>query len=192
MSSLRPKCRTTKRWLCPQQCVGGLAFAALRILRGAGEQSGEQRTEHWTAQVLAQPCGPWLVGLLGVGVVSLALYQFYKVDKARFLAELHWAALGRTTRWWVAGSGYLGHSALGVILLLSGSFLWQAAVQRNPQAAGGLQQVWQTLARPPYSPWGLALVAIGLVAYGGFTLTLARYAHCLFAYCPRQTTGDES
>ena len=164
---------------------GGLAFSAIRILLGAGDQSSERQTEDWTAQVLAHPFGPWLVGMAGVGIAVIGLYQFYKVYKRRFLAELHLAAMSRTTQWWVAGSGYLGHSALGIILLLTGSFLLRAAVNLNPHAAGGLQQALQTLARPPFNPWGIAVVAVGLMSYGGFTLTLARYAHCLFAFCKR-------
>ncbi|MCX6048029.1 MAG: DUF1206 domain-containing protein [Chloroflexi bacterium] len=165
---------------------GGLAISAIRILWGAGDQNSEGVTEHLTAQVLAYPLGPWLVGLVGMGMVGLGLYQFYKVYTTRFLTELDWTALDRPTRWWVTGSGYLGHIALGVVLLLSGSFLLQAAVKLNPQLAGGIQQVLQTLARPPYSPWSVAAIAVGLVAYGCFTFTLACYAHCLFAYDPDQ------
>jgi len=161
----------------------GLAGAAVRILLGLHNQSGEQRAEALTAQVLAHPLGSWLVGIFGSVVAGLGLYQFYKLRRSRFLGDLRLDVMSRPAQRWVCESGRLGHTALGTVMLLVGSFLIQAAIQLNPHDAGGVQQALQTLGNQPYGVWLLAAMALGLMAYGSFTLMLARYANCLFVYC---------
>jgi hypothetical protein len=50
--------------------VSGLAYAALavlaaRIALGVGRADGPAAEQTWTARLLAQPFGPWLIGSLG-------------------------------------------------------------------------------------------------------------------------------
>jgi hypothetical protein len=164
---------------------GGLAFSAFRLLLGIHIESSEQQTEAWTAYILVQPFGPWLVGGVGIGVGALGLYQFYKAYRGIFLEELRLEEMGHWAQQWATQSGRLGHGALGSILLLIGIFLLQAAVYFNPEAAGSWRVALQTLAQQGAAPWLLGVVALGLVAYGLFTLLLARYANCLFVSCAR-------
>ena len=59
--------------------------------------------------------------------------------------------------------------------MIIGVFLVQAAMQYNPQRAGGLGDALATLARGPYGTLILAVVALGLLAFGIYSLALARY-----------------
>jgi hypothetical protein len=164
---------------------GGLAFSAFRLLLGANIESSEEQTDAWTAYILVQPFGPWLVGGVGVGVVAIGLYQFYKAYRSLFLEELRLEEMGHRAQQWATQSGRLGHCALGCVLILIGSFLLRAAVHFNPEAAGSWRAALQTLAQQGAAPWLLGVVALGLVAYGLFTFLLARYANCLFVSCVR-------
>jgi hypothetical protein len=159
---------------------GGLAVTTARLMYGLGSMGGDQRAEHWTARLLFQPYGPWLVGLAGVIVIAIGLYQFYKVRQATFLNELRLEAMSKPTKRWATGSGRLGHAALGVVTLICGGFLIQAAVNFDPQAAGGVQEALQALARPAARTWLLGAIAAGLIAYSCFAFLLARYANYLF------------
>ena len=58
-----------------------------------------------------------------------------------------------------------------------GTFLIRAALEYDPQQARGLGGALQTLAQQPLGPWLLGAVALGLVAYGLFMLSVARYRH---------------
>ena len=58
-----------------------------------------------------------------------------------------------------------------------GSFLVRAALEHDPQEARGLGGALQTLAQQPFGAWLLGAVALGLVAYGLFMLSVARYRH---------------
>jgi len=51
----------------------------------------------------------------------------------------------------------------------------RAAIDHDPEKAGGLADVLTTLQRQPYAPVLLGAVAMGLAAYGAYQLVKARY-----------------
>lgn len=153
-----------------------LALAAVRLLLGArGNQSGEQATQDWTARLMAQPSGQWLVALLGAIVIGVGLYQFYQAYKAKFREELKLADMSATEQTWAMRTGRLGYAARGVVFSLIGGFLIVAALQARPEEARGLGGALEALTQQPYGPWLLAIVALGFIAYGIFMLVQARY-----------------
>jgi Na+/proline symporter len=54
----------------------------------------------------------------------------------------------------------------GVVFLVIGVFLTQAALQTNPDEPRGLGGALSALATQPFGPYLLGLVAFGLVAFG--------------------------
>lgn len=71
--------------------------------------------------------------------------------------------------------GRLGYSALGVVFCIVGLFLIIAALQHNPSDAKGLDTALQVLLQQPFGPFLLAIVALGLIAYGAYSFVEARY-----------------
>jgi hypothetical protein len=71
--------------------------------------------------------------------------------------------------------GRFGIAARGVVIALVGLFLVRAATQHDSSEAGGLEQSLDALASAPYGTYVLAIVALGLMAYGGYQLATARY-----------------
>lgn len=51
----------------------GLAFSAISLVLGSGSGSSNS-TEDWTAILLSQPFGQWLVGTVGAFVIGLGFY----------------------------------------------------------------------------------------------------------------------
>jgi hypothetical protein len=154
---------------------GGFAISAVQLARGSGGSNDGNSPEEWTARLMSQPMGQWLVGLVGVIVIGTGLYQFYRAYSAKFREELKLHEMSAEEEQWATRMGRLGHAARGVVYLILGSFLVQAAIQADPQEAGGLGEALQTLAQQPYGPWLLGIVALGLMAYGAFAIVLARY-----------------
>ncbi|MBD2092748.1 DUF1206 domain-containing protein [Microcoleus sp. FACHB-1515] len=152
----------------------GLALSALKLTMGgsAGSSNGQQDA---TAQLLAQPFGQWLVGLIGAGVIGIGFYQFYEAYKASFRKRLNLNQMSDTERTWATRVGRFGLAARGLVLTLTGLFLIQAARQSDPNQVQGLDGALQTLAQQPQGAWLLGLVALGLVAYGIHMLVQARY-----------------
>ena len=155
-----------------------LAFYAASIVFGwsTGSSGGSGGgKEAWTAQLLAQPFGQWLVGLAGAITIGVGLYQFYKAYKAKFMEKYKTGEMSPTERTWAERLGRFGLSARGVVFSLIGFFLIQAALQSDASETKGLGGVLDTLAQQPYGPWLLGLVALGLIAYAVHCFARARY-----------------
>lgn len=154
----------------------GLALEAIRLIAGSGGGGGgSSSAQDWTARLLSQPFGQWLVGLVGAFIIGLGFNQFYEAYKAKFRKQMKLHQMSATEETWATRIGKLGEAARGVVFVMTGFFLIQAARQSNPSEARGLDGALQSLARQPYGPWLLAIVAIGLIAYGIHQGVQARY-----------------
>jgi len=152
-----------------------LAFTAIGLIRGSGGGGGGNSKQDWTAQLLAQPFGQWLVGLVGAFVIGLGFYQLYKAYKAKFRKEMKLHEMSPTEETWATRIGRFGLGARGVVFCIIGFFLLQAARQSDASEVRGLDGALQSLAQQPYGPWLLGIVALGLVAYGIHMAVQARY-----------------
>jgi hypothetical protein len=153
----------------------GLALNAVQIVRGVGGGGGSNGSQDWTARVLAQPFGQWLVGIAGVAVIGMGFYQFYEAYKAKFRKKIKMNQMSDSEKKWTLYSGRCGIAARGVVFSIIGIFLIQAAHASNPNRAIGLAGALEALAQQPYGSLILGIVALGLIAYGIYNFVLARY-----------------
>jgi uncharacterized protein DUF1206 len=153
-----------------------LAYSAVQIATSARRSvGGDHMQKSWTAWLLAQPLGPWLVGLVGLSVIGVGLYQFYKAYTADFREKLKAQEMSRDEKKWVARIGRFGLAARGFVFGIIGGFLISAAVESDPNQTRGLGGALRALAEQPYGQGLLGITAAGLIAYGIFSVMLARY-----------------
>lgn len=151
-----------------------LAIGAARFDAGLGSagKSSNASARDWTARLLSAPAGVVLVVLVGLIVIGIAASLLYRAYAADFRQQI---SAGGKLRDEVIWLGRLGYAALGFVFCIVGLFLIVAAVKHNPHEARGLSGALETLVQQPFGPVLLALVAIGLFAYGLFSLAEARY-----------------
>ena len=154
----------------------GLAFSAAGLILGSASQ-GNRTPDDWTALLLSWPLGRVLVVCVGIAAVGMGLRELYQAYKARFLKYLKLDEMGERVRKWSERWGRLGIASRGIVFGVVGTFLIRAALEYDPQEARGLGGALQTLAQQPLGPWLLGAVALGLIAYGLFMLSVARYRH---------------
>jgi hypothetical protein len=154
----------------------GLALTAAKILIDIGDtDSTTEVQQHWAARFLAIPAGRVIIGLAGLSVVGFGLYQIYKGLRAKFRKRLKLGQMSFAKKTWATLSGRIGYAARGVVFCVVGSFLVRAALNYNPSEARGIDGVLDALARPPFGPWTMGLVAVGLTLYGIYMLVESRY-----------------
>jgi hypothetical protein len=154
----------------------GLAFLAFKMVFGT--ESGppsQQKTQDWTARLLAMPWGQWLVVGIGLVVIGIAVSQMAIGVKAKFKSRLALDRMSAAGQKWAVAIGRWGYAARGVVFAIVGGFFIQAAINFNPKEAKGLGSALDLLAQQPYGRWLLGIVAAGLIAYGLFMLVEARY-----------------
>jgi hypothetical protein len=160
--------------------VSGGAYAALAVLAarmalGAGGRGGPGAEQEWTAMVLAQPFGPWLVCMIGGIIITVGFAHFYRAYTAQFMQEYATGGMSARQQRWARWLGQCGLAARGVTFGVIGGFLLYAGFSADPSEARGLGGALVAVSQQPYGPWLLGVVALGLVAYGLFCLSQALY-----------------
>jgi hypothetical protein len=148
----------------------GLALSAFRMASGRGDSGGQGGQQELTARAMGSTGGEALVWLAGAGVLGYGLYRAYA---AKLSKQLDLGRMSAETGRWAIGISRFGIGARGVVFALTGGFLLRAAMQHDPQQAGGVSDSLRRLGE--MGRWPLAVVAVGLVAYGAYELLNARY-----------------
>ncbi|HXG85047.1 MAG TPA: DUF1206 domain-containing protein [Pyrinomonadaceae bacterium] len=152
----------------------GLAFSAVKIFLGARRSDGIW-ARSWTAWLLAQPFGQWLVGLAGTIVIGVGFYQFYKAYCAKFRENLLLAEMSETEDKWATRFGRFGFAARGIVFCVIGFFLVLAAWQTDAGETRGLGGALHAVEQQIFGAWLLGIVAAGFISYGLFMFVLAKY-----------------
>lgn len=156
---------------------GGLAVFAIGLLIGSGSssQGGGSSSQSLTSQVLSLPLGRWLVGAAGALFIGLAFYYFYRSFKAKFRKHMKLYEMSQKEEAIATWIGRFGVAARGVVYLVIGGFLIQAARTFDPSKVRTSEGALESLQGNPVTPWLFGLVALGLIAYGIHMGFQARY-----------------
>lgn len=143
-----------------------LAYSAYKFATSGSESGGG--AQEAASGVLSMEFGGTLLGLLGIAFFITAVFQAKKGITGSFMNRISGAAPSQTRL--LGGAGYV---ARAVVFLVIGWSLFKAGFM-----SGGAQQI-KTLGDAVASLAGegaiFTLVAIGMLAFGVFSLILARY-----------------
>lgn len=152
--------------------LGFSVFGALDTLEDLTEPDDQAAEQQAAEQALTMPGGEWLVVGLGAFILAAGLANMVKAARGGLADRLVCEdALSRA-----AGSlGRIGHAARGLAFVTAGLMLGRAGLHARAEEAAGLGEALQALERAPLGSPLLALVALGLAAFGLFALLEARY-----------------
>jgi len=150
---------------------GTLAFTAAQSILGAEDSSEDAATV--SALAYQPPLGQILVGLVGLGVIGVGLYQLYAAYGAKFRGDLRLDLMSEAEERWVALAGRAGTAALAIGL--AGAFVVLAAYQSDPSETRSLGAALESLQRQPLGSYTLGAIAAGFLVYGLFMFAIARY-----------------
>ncbi|ALD22376.1 DUF1206 domain-containing protein [Hymenobacter sp. DG25A] len=147
-------------------------YAAQLAMNGYADKGGNARQD-LTAKVLNWPAGEWLVMLLGLIIIGTGLYQIYRAYSGSFSKHVNDSGLPANQQQIVYRTGQVGYTARGIVLGIIGYFFVQAGRQHRAAAVGTTDEAFDFLAA--MGPAALAIVALGLMAYGLYMLVRAKY-----------------
>jgi Domain of Unknown Function (DUF1206) len=157
----------------------GLVYAAfcaiaVTLLTGSGSSSSgnAKKTAH---DVFAWPAGRWIVGIAGLVMIGVGIYQLIRGARKRFLDDDKTEQMSPAVKTWFTWFGMVGHISRAVVFGLVGVFLLRAAINYKANEAIGLNGALAKVYDQPYGPELLGVVAAGLVAFGLFSISEARY-----------------
>ncbi|MGW5787182.1 DUF1206 domain-containing protein [Streptomyces sp. NPDC003757] len=167
-----------KRLPAAARCVfyAFVAYSVLAFAAGAGGGgSSDRQSRDVTARVMDIPAGQWLVGIAGVGIVIAGAVIGIQAARRKYHKKMKLGELSPRVRRLVDVTGVGGGVARGLVFAGAGVFAVRAAVDYDPDRVKGLDDTLRSFADTPLGPWLLVLVAAGLVLFGVFSFTLARW-----------------
>lgn len=154
------------------------AFAAIgvvaAVVAAGARPDGEESAEGASRGILTIPGGPFLLGAVGLGVGIAGIAFVVMGVRASFRKKV--AVPDGPAGAALVVLGIVGFIAKGAALGIVGVLLTVAAVQADPEAAGGLDGAVQALIAMPAGPALAGAVGTGFIAYGVFTVARARFA----------------
>lgn len=154
---------------------GALGIEALALVATASRGPDGGGAEHWSARLLGMPWGRALLGAVGIGIMAYALYQLWRGARKNLQKRLRLGGQNPDAVRWVVRLARFGIIARGVVFLIIGWFVTQAALRHDAQEAGGIGESLSTIGAQPYGRLLLGTAAAGLIAYGVWQLANARF-----------------
>jgi hypothetical protein len=172
--------KASKRAMAGGRAVfyGFVAYSVLSYAagdKGSGSGSSDKNSQDVTAKALDWPGGQWIVGIVGAAVAAAGVWIAVRAVMRKFRKHLKMAEMSKKTRTIVDCLGVFGGAARGVVFAVAGGFAIAAAVQHEAGKAKGMDNTLRSFSDTPAGPWLLALIAVGLVAFGVFSWASARW-----------------
>ncbi|MCL7945423.1 DUF1206 domain-containing protein [Marinobacter sp. ATCH36] len=151
-----------------------LAVFAVSLIFSLGGSSGDSGggSKDAATWLMSQSYGRWLVAAVGVALVAAGIAHEMKAIKTKF--DRHFS-MPTQIQYWAYPVCRFGLIVRGVVFVIVGGFFITAAYQLDPDEAGGIAEVFSALRGQAFGQSLLALVAIGLFAFGLYSLLEAVY-----------------
>ncbi|WP_409298395.1 DUF1206 domain-containing protein [Peribacillus sp. SCS-26] len=152
-----------------------LTIKAVSLAVHAGS-SGNAK-EAWTAKLLATEIGPWIVGLVGAGIIIYGIKEIVSAVRERFLSQFKTGEMDEKEILAVKKAGKAGIISRGLVIIVLGFFVIKMAVTVDPNNPKGMDGALQKILAQEYGPWMLAVLSIGLALYGVYEILKGKNKH---------------
>lgn len=153
---------------------GMLGVYAITLITGNGSGGGTSK-QSMLAQILQEPWGQIVVGLLGVILVGVGIYQLNRGLKEKYMSEISHAGVDAQERSVYRKLGKAGHISRAVIYGIMAYFLGQVALSSDASQFRGIGGALEYLGGQTMGTILVALVGFGLLLYGIFMFVKAKY-----------------
>jgi succinate dehydrogenase hydrophobic anchor subunit len=160
--------------------VFAVSVSAL-ALGSASPSGGDDRTEHWTAVLMQQPLGRWLVALVGVIAIAIGVQHFVKALREKYKDSIRYTEAAQRLNLLLK----LGLIAHGVVVVLVGVFCIWAAGTADPSRAGGMRDALLIVRKADASQTLFAAVGVGLLGFAAYC-----FVEAMFRIIPRCAPPD--
>jgi hypothetical protein len=148
------------------------AMSATALAVGSESPSaGDDRTEHWTAVLMQQPLGRWLVALAGGIVIAIGVQHFVKALKEKYKENIRYTHAAQR----LDALLKLGLIAHGIVVVLVGVFFIWAAWTADPSRAGGMRDALLMLRNADASQTLFAVTGVGLLGFAAYCFVEAAF-----------------
>jgi hypothetical protein len=137
--------------------------------------SGSGGSSSYTAKLMDQPFGRWLVGAVGAAIILYGVNYARRGWTEKFMEDLDARGTSGDTGTAYRWIGKVGYIAKGAAFCVVGGLFVAAALTHHAKKSGGLDRALHTVLQQPFGPVLLVLIAAGIACYGLFCFARARH-----------------
>ncbi|MBP7600125.1 MAG: DUF1206 domain-containing protein [Thermoflexales bacterium] len=151
-----------------------LAVATYGLITGGAmaASNGAQtaQAQATAATILAQSWGAYAVAGVAIIIIAVGIIQIIAGIQRKFDEQRAPNSLASGQKVLMVRVSQFGFAARGAVFALIGVFLFYAAYTHDASKAQGIDGVLSALLRQPTGSWLLGVVALGLIAFGFFSI----------------------
>ncbi|MCI4065359.1 DUF1206 domain-containing protein [Micromonospora sp. R77] len=151
-----------------------LGWTAIKVFQEASSNAADKQ-EALSEKLMASTGGRWLVGIAGLVLAIVGIGMVIYGLKKKFERNLKIGEMSPKTRTLARRLGMAGYAARGTVFAVAGVLIIVAAVKYDPEKARGLDAALRTMRDQPWGPVILALMALGIAAFGVYCFLQSRY-----------------
>jgi hypothetical protein len=152
----------------------GMLLATIRLLTRDPGQAGLK--QDWITRLLAHPFGGIVVAGVGMcWIFGSGIAQIVMGWRKSFESDLMVERMSDVERRWAIGLGRVGLVSRGFVFTLIGVLIVAAALHVRPQSSSGLEGALLELASQTFGRTLLGAAGIGLMAFGLYSASCARW-----------------
>jgi hypothetical protein len=151
-----------------------LTWTGIKVLRGKSASSADTQQQA-SEDLMVSGGGRIALGLVGIAVAAIGAGLVVYGVRKKFEKHLKTSQMTARMRLLSRRLGVAGYAAKGTAYAIAGVLFLVAAVQYDGDKARGLDATLNVLSQQSYGPWLLAATALGIAAYGLFSIVQSRY-----------------
>ena len=138
----------------------GIYALRLAVANSSGSEDG-QSEQRWTAWLMSQPFGKWLVIAVGLIVIGAGVYYAWKGIGEKYKEHLRYTPTVER----LDPLCKFGLVAYGLVIGIIGGFLIWAGWTSDPSEAGGIEQALATVHQAAFGRVLLGILGLGMIAF---------------------------
>ena len=145
------------------------------LVSGSGSGSSSGASQQSLSKIMASPVGHWAIGLIGLAVIAGGVHQIIEGFNNSFDKQFQTYAMNAEEVKIATQLGRFGTATRGFIFALIGVLMCLAVYQSSSNQIIGIDTVLKTILSQPFGIWLLGIVAVGLIAFGIYSMLSAAW-----------------
>lgn len=141
-------------------------YLSLKFLLNNGDKSGGDSKKDTVQQILQQPAGQWLLGLIAGIMAAIGLYQMWYGNSEKYRKHVDLQELDRNASVSLMRAGKIGYISRGIVWLVIAFLFFKAALHSKASEAGDTSSAFGFIQQSSYGSYLLAALGLGLICYG--------------------------
>ncbi|HEY0057419.1 MAG TPA: DUF1206 domain-containing protein [Pedobacter sp.] len=140
-------------------------YLSLRFLLDNRKAGGDSKQD-MVQQVLQQPAGQWLLGIVAAILAAIGVYQIWYGNSEKFRKHVNLQELDENASVSLMRAGKIGYISRGIVWLVIAFLFSKAAINSRASQAGDTSSAFAFIQQTTYGSYLLAALGLGLICYG--------------------------